>query len=315
MSTSIIINLFPILCLFGLLTVGLLVAKCVDCSYVTSIREPHPNGRTEVRLLSSTQKVSNMIFRTMLVFFLEIFICILINFKAGTDSSNDFESISRVVTIFMLLILTLFILLMFLITAIESDPERDPKLPPVATIHNLYLGMSNKRRTAANIYLIAFMLRRALYAVVVIMMKNYPALQLMTLLVTSGISTAIILRGRPFDINRDKWLMAIFEIGFSWTCTLCMMFSPEYMHRSYTIASDMANAVGVITGCILLLGLVWMIYSLVWQAQFNMRRRKNLELAAELARRPRVKAKPAPLEPVEEQESEESYRMDRRKQR
>ena len=94
-----------------------------------------------------------------------------------------------------------------------------------------------------------------------------------------------------------------------------MMFSPEYMHRSYTIASDMANAVVSITFIIILLGLAWLIYSLVWQAQFNLRRRKNLELAAELARRPRVKAKPAPLEPVQEQESEESYRMDKRKMR
>ena len=266
-------------------------------------------------MLSNTQKVSNMIFRMMMVFFLEIFICILINFKAGTDSNIDFESTSRVINIFLLAILTLFIMLMFLITAIESDPERDPKLQPVATIHNLYLGMSNKRRTAANIYLVSFMLRRALYAVVVIMMKNYPALQLMTLLLTSGITTAIILRGRPYELNRDKWAMAIFEIGFAWTCTLCMMFSPEYMHRSYTIASDMANAVVSITFIIILLGLAWLIYSLVWQAQFNLRRRKNLELAAELARRPRVKAKPARLEPVQEQESEESYRMDKRKMR
>lgn len=111
-------------------------------------------------------------------------------------------------------------------------------------------------------------------------------------------------------------MMAIFEIGFAWTCTLCMMFSPEYLHRSYTIAADMGDAIGGITSCICLFGLIWLTYSLIWQAQFNTRRRHNLEMAAWLARQPKPKkVKPVPLEPVEEQESEESYRMDRRKHR
>lgn len=60
-----------------------------------------------------------------MVFFLEIFICILINFKAGTNESNEFEAISRIVSIFMLAILAIYVLLMFFITAIESDIERD----------------------------------------------------------------------------------------------------------------------------------------------------------------------------------------------
>lgn len=84
---------------------------------------------------------------------------------------------------------------MFFITAIESDVERDQNQPPMATLERLYLNMSNKRRTAANIYIITYMLRRAVFAIVVILMTSYPALQLMTLLVTSGITTALTLRG------------------------------------------------------------------------------------------------------------------------
>lgn len=38
LSTSIIINLFPVLCLFGLLLVGLVLAKFVDCSYIQSLK-------------------------------------------------------------------------------------------------------------------------------------------------------------------------------------------------------------------------------------------------------------------------------------
>lgn len=316
-STSIIINLFPILCLFGLLTVSFVFAKCYDCSAFTSSRrnQPQPNGRTEVRMLTATQKVSNMIFRLLMIFFLEIFICILVNVKAGTDSTNQFESTSRIVTIFMLIIMTLFILLMFLITSIESDPERDPKQPPVASLHSLYLDMSDKRRTAANISIIAYLLRRALYAVVVILMTDYPALQLFLLLLSSGLAAGIVLRGRPYLTDLTKWCVTVLEFGFAWTCTLCMMFSPEYMYRSYTIASDMANAVCALTGCISILGLAWLTYSLVWQALFNLRRKRNMELAAELARRPKPKAKPAPLAPVEEVESEASFRGDVRARR
>ena len=58
--------------------------------------------------------------------------------------------------------------------------------------------------------------------------------------------------------------MTVLECGFAWICTLCMMFSPEYMYRSYTIATDMANAVCALTGCISVLGLAWLTYSLVW---------------------------------------------------
>ena len=131
-----------ILTLFGLLLLALVLAKGIDCSYVTDKKQTNPNGRTEVRTLTASQKVSNMIFRLLLVTFMEIFICLLINFKAPTDSSSDFEAISRIVSISMLAICSIFILLMFLITTIESDPERDPKEPHMATLDTLYLGMA-----------------------------------------------------------------------------------------------------------------------------------------------------------------------------
>lgn len=117
-----------------------------------------------------------MIFRLLYVTFLEIFICLLINFKAGTDASSDFEAISRIVSIFMLVICALFILLMFTITTIESDPERDQKEPHVVSLETLYLGMSIKRKSASNVYIIASTFRRAIYALVAIMMHDYPAL-------------------------------------------------------------------------------------------------------------------------------------------
>lgn len=264
-STSIIINLFPILCIFGLLLVAMVFAKCIDCSYVSSLAQPNPNGRTHVRVLTATQKVVNVMFRMLKVFFLELFICILINMEAKTSGNNDFEAISKIIAIFMLTILTLLVLLFFFITAIESDVERDLSQPPVASLDYVYLGMSNSRRTAANIYLVAYMLRRAVFAVVVILMTDQPALQLLILFMVSGIVAALILRGRPFLTNGIKWSMTIFEFLFAWTCILFMVFSPQYMHQIYTIATDLANAVCIMAGCASFFGLVWLMHSLCWQ--------------------------------------------------
>ena len=137
-STSIIINLASILAIFILLLVALMLAKCIDCSYVTNLKQPNPNGRTYTRSLSATQKITSMMFKLLLVFFLEIFICLLINFKGETNGKNDFESTSRVVSITMLAIMSCLILLMFMITAIESDPERDEKQLPAASLNSFY---------------------------------------------------------------------------------------------------------------------------------------------------------------------------------
>jgi len=321
-STSIIINLAVILAIFSLLIIAIVFAKCIDCNYVTNLQVPYPNGRTEVRSLTATQKVLNTVFRLFMVLFFEIFICTLINFEAGEGSKNDFESISRVISYSMFAISILFILLLFLITAIESDVDRDEKELPTAYLDSLYQGMSLKRRTPANIYLIAYLLRRALYAVVVVMMQAYPACQLFILITTSAIVTAILLRGKPYTNPLTKWPLVAFEFLFTWTCTVCIVFSAEFMHRSYTIATDLANVVCIMTGCVALLGLILLIYSLCWQMQFNMRRKHNLELATELARRPKVRQRTKPaaataLHAVSEinEESEESYRMDRRKVR
>ena len=61
--------------------------------------------------------------------------------------------------------------------AIESDPTNDPAQLPVPALNTLYLGMSNNKRTAGSLYLISYILRRAVFAVVVVLMQDYPALQ------------------------------------------------------------------------------------------------------------------------------------------
>ena len=85
-------------------------------------KKPLPNGRTEVINMSSVYKTVNMFFRLLLFTFLELFICLLINFKVETNKDNDFEVVSRIISIFFLALMMLFLGMLFVLTAIESDP-------------------------------------------------------------------------------------------------------------------------------------------------------------------------------------------------
>ena len=71
--------------------------------------------------------------------------------------------------------LSLLVGMIFVLTAIDSDVERENE-PPVAPLATLYLNMNDSKRTASNIYLLSYMLRRAIFGVVVVLMEDYPAL-------------------------------------------------------------------------------------------------------------------------------------------
>ena len=98
-------------------------------------------------------------------------------------------------------------------------------------LSTIYLNMSNNRRTASNIYLISYMLRRAIFAVIVILMDSYPYLQIATTIFVSGITTAIILRGKIYLDGLSRWTMASLEIVFAWFCAFTLQFSPQYTWR------------------------------------------------------------------------------------
>ena len=95
--------------------------------------------------------------------------------KAGvSNNSNDFESTSRIIAVFYLVVILLFLGMLFLLTVIESDIERDKDELPTATLDCLYTGMDNRRRTPANIFLIAQVFRAALFAIIMVMFSEAP---------------------------------------------------------------------------------------------------------------------------------------------
>jgi len=136
------------------------------------------NGRTEVRSLTLTQKVCNAIFKFVRITMLVQLICMLINLKGDVDSSNSFESISQIMSICVGIHVLLFTGLLFVVTVLDTDPERDQDELPQAALNSLYLSMENRRRNSANIYLIFANLRYMVYALTVIMLDEVPGLQI-----------------------------------------------------------------------------------------------------------------------------------------
>ena len=74
------------------------------------------------------------------------------------------------------MMLTLLIGLIIVLSAIDSDVERDQDEPPVAPLATLYLNMNNSNRTGSNIYHLNYMIRRVIFGLVVVYMEDCPAL-------------------------------------------------------------------------------------------------------------------------------------------
>ena len=80
--------------------------------------------------------------------------------------------------IFVGIMVLLFTGLLFVVTVLDTDPERDHDELPLAALNTLYLSMENRRRNSANIYLIFANLRYMVYALTVIMLDSVPGLQI-----------------------------------------------------------------------------------------------------------------------------------------
>ena len=93
--------------------------------------------------------------------------------------------------------------------------------------------MSSNRRTSANIYLISYMLRRAIYAVILVLMEDQPFFQMIIMILMSLITMMIIFRGKPFATKLSKWTMFSFEFLFMFICVLSLLFTPTYAWYSH----------------------------------------------------------------------------------
>ena len=126
--------------------------------------------------------------------------------------------------------------------------------------------MEPKRRTASNIYWINFMLRRAAFGCVVTLMTDYPTMQVMTLIASSALTSAILLKGKAFDRDRtvSKLTILVFELICVWVLALMLAFSPGYIDLNLDLTEWISNVINGLAGLVLLLGFLLICYSIVW---------------------------------------------------
>ena len=128
------------------------------------------------------------------------------------------------------------------------------------------------------------MLRRAIYAVTIVLMNDHPLGQMIIMILMSLFTMIIIFRAKPFEYALTKWTMFSFEFLFMFICVLSLLFTPTYAWYS----ADRLNSTGLFI-CMLTvftcaLGFFLQLYSICWQNAFYTRRRKNLILKAERSR-------------------------------
>lgn len=185
---------------------------------------------------------------------------------------------STIMSIFFLVLLSLLTLMVFVMTIIDrgsatnADDDRQI-IWPMASLNTLYLNMAPQRRTAANIYLLSYMLRRGHFALCIVLMQDYPALQLISLISVSTLSLCILTSGRPYLDRLSTFTIIAYEVIFGYLCAFCLIFSPEYIHRSVSIAADAGNAVCITVATVVLAGIILLSYSIIWQILYNRRRR------------------------------------------
>jgi hypothetical protein len=85
--------------------------------------------------------------------------------------------------------------MLFTLLVIDSDPVKSKDKLPHPMLSTLYLSMNTAKKIPSNIYLITYVLRRAIFAIVVVLMGDYPALQLHILMFTSTVTGIILIRG------------------------------------------------------------------------------------------------------------------------
>ena len=83
--------------------------------------------------------------------------------------------------------------------------------------------------------------------------------------------TAIIWRLRPYTWDLNFFTAAFFEFLYVWSVALCLMFSPEYIWRSYEISKNMGFFICIMQFVGLITGLVLIIYNIWWQNKFYQR--------------------------------------------
>ena len=137
------------------------------------------------REATAFDKIANTLHRLGLLFFLEFLLCSWMDvndFKSFND--NNFSLVSKTCAIVLLILLTSSTLVWAGIT-VKFSRDFEPNRRIKHANATLYLGMYGEILDSSNIYVLAFLCRRAIYVIVMLFLSARPAGQVFILVVTS----------------------------------------------------------------------------------------------------------------------------------
>jgi len=81
--------------------------------------------------------------------------------------------------------------------------------------------------------MIAYVLRRAIYAIVVVLMGDHPAMQLHILMFTTTFTALIVIKGKIYENKVTRWMVLFYEALFMVSCLLTLVFTTEFIYGNF----------------------------------------------------------------------------------
>jgi hypothetical protein len=148
--------------------------------------------------------VFNIAFRTLLCIYLVICISIFINFKA-THSGDEgvYQKCSLIVAILFLAVMCGYILILLYMGVRESfkdSPDKTPS-PGFATV---FLGLKWNGTPNSTFYVIYFMARRIIFAIVAVLLQKYPVFQIFCIVISSTLMIILLQKLKPHAMPHNQ---------------------------------------------------------------------------------------------------------------
>lgn len=144
-------------------------------------------------------------------------------------------------------------------------------MPNYATV---WLGLKWNGTPNSFIYLILFMARRIVFAILAVLLQDYVITQIFALLLSSSMMMIALLKLQPYEMPHNQYLQVLNEAIFFSSCMVTLSFTPAFN----ILPLEKENVGVLMIGLVMLtttVNLLMQVHAIWWQFTFNRKRRLN----------------------------------------
>lgn len=170
----------------------------------------------------------NLVFRTLLCIYLTVSVAIFINLK--TQKLNEegvFMRCSLFATVFFLVVMCGYVFALLFVGVNESLKEKPEKAPSLSYA-TVFLGLKWNGKPNSFFYIIYFMMRRICFAIVAVLLQDYPMHQIFSLILMSSIMLLLLQKLKPYEMRHNQHLQMLNEFFFFSSCMVMLIFTPAF---------------------------------------------------------------------------------------